>query len=77
MWNWPWDAVGKDFLPGGAFFAVAPSGSGFQVSVFGVAGVLIAADEGLELNLLGLNIGVDFAAPALKLPALGRLGFDR
>jgi hypothetical protein len=39
--------------------------------------VLLAVDEGLELNLLGLNIGVDAAVPALKLPAIGRLGLDR
>ncbi len=45
-------------------FAAAPSGSGFQVSLFGLAGVLLAADEGFELNLLGLNIGVDAAVPA-------------
>jgi hypothetical protein len=73
----PSNAVGKDFLPGGALFAPAPSGSGFQFSLYGVAGVLIAADEGFELNVLGLTIGVDIAAPALKLPAIGRLGFDR
>ena len=72
----PSNAVGKDFLPGGALFAPAPSGSGFQVSLYGLAGVLIAADEGFELNLLGLNIGLDVATPALKLPAIGRLGVD-
>jgi hypothetical protein len=73
----PANAMGKDFLPGGAVFAVAPSGSGFQVSLYGLAGFLIAAKEGFELNLLGLNIGVDAAAPALKLPAIGRLGGPR
>jgi hypothetical protein len=72
----PSNAVGKDFLPGGALFAAAPSGTGYQVSLFGVAGILVAVDEGVELNLLGLNIGVD-SAPALKLPAIGRLGFAR
>jgi hypothetical protein len=25
----------------------------------------------------GLNIGIDAAVPALKLPAIGRLGLDR
>ena len=73
----PSNAVGKDFLPGGALFAAAPSGSGFQISLYGVAGILLAANEGLELNLLGLNLGLDLAAPALKLPAIGRLGLDR
>jgi hypothetical protein len=73
----PSNAIGKDFLPGGALFAKAPSGSGFQVSVYGVVGILVAAEEGFELNVLGLNIGVDAAVPALKLPAVGRLGLDR
>jgi hypothetical protein len=70
-------AVGKDFLPGGAPFATAPSGSGFQISLYGLAGVLVALEEGFELNVLGLNIGVDAVVPALKLPAIGRLGLDR
>lgn len=73
----PSNAIGKDFLPGGALFAAAPSGSGFQVSLYGLAGFLIASDEGFELNLLGLNIGVDAVSPALKLPAIGRLGMSR
>jgi hypothetical protein len=72
----PSNAIGKDFLPEGAWFASAPSGSGFQVSLYGVAGFLVAAREGFELNLLGLNIGVDATAPAVKLPALGRMGID-
>ena len=73
----PSNAIVKDFLPGGALFAAAPSGSGFQVSLYGLGGVLLAIDEGLELNVLGLNIGIDAAVPALKLPAIGRLGLDR
>lgn len=70
----PSNGVGKDFLPGGAVFAAAPSGSGFQISLFGIAGLLIAATEGIEFNVLGLNFGIDAASPAIKLPALGRLG---
>ena len=70
----PSSAVGKDFLPGGGLFAAAPSGSGFQVSLYGLIGILLAAREGLEVNLLGLSFGVDPVRPALKLPALGRFG---
>jgi hypothetical protein len=73
----PSNAVGKDFLPGAGWFAAAPSGSGFQVSLYGVAGILVAAHEGFEVNLLGLSLGVDPARPALKLPAIGRLGLHR
>jgi hypothetical protein len=75
--NLPSNAVGKDFLPRGALLAAAPSGSGFQLSFYGLAGILVAAEEGVELNLLGLSIGIDAAAPALKLPAIGRLGIAR
>ena len=53
------NAVGKDFLPGGRVVAPAPSGSGFQVSLYGLIGILFAAREGLEVNLLGLSLGVD------------------
>ena len=73
----PSNAVGKDFLPDGGVLAAAPSGSGFQVSLYGVVGIMLAAREGLEVNLLGLSFGVDPARPALKLPALGRLGMAR
>ena len=73
----PSNAVGKDFLPGGGLFAAAPSGSGFQVSLYGLIGILLAAREGLEVNLLGLSLGVDPVRPALKLPALGRLAMLR
>ena len=45
-----------------------------------VSSALLAARIGqplrLELNLLGLNFGVDFNTPALRLPAIGRLGMD-
>ena len=73
----PSNAVGKDFLPGGGLFAATPSGSGFQLSLYGLFGILLAAREGLEVNLLGLSLGVDPVRPALKLPALGRLGMLR
>ncbi len=69
----PATALGKDYL-GNGLLARAPSGTGWQVSLYGVAGVLLAAEEGLEVNLLGLTVGIDPMGPALKLPGLGRLG---
>jgi len=39
--------------------------------------ILLAARGGLEMNLLGLSLGVDPVRPAQKLPALGRLGMAR
>src|SRR4029077_9103278 len=72
----PSNAVGKDFLPDGGLFAAAPSGSGYQISLYGLAGILIAAKEGFELTLLVLSLGIDPVRPALKLPAIGRLGLQ-
>lgn len=66
-------AVGKDYLPGGGIAGAAPSGTGYQLSLFGLAGVLVAVDEGLEVNLLGLTFGVDPMDLAIKLPGLGSL----
>ena len=68
------EAIGKDFLPGGAPVGVAPSGTGVQVSLLGLAGILVGWEEGIEVNLLGLTFGLDLNRPAIKLPGLGRLG---
>ena len=66
-------AIGKDYLPFGHILARTPSGTGWQLSVFGVLGVAAGADEGLELNVLGLVTGFDLRHPALKLPGIGRV----
>ncbi len=71
----PPTAIGKDYLVDGGVVARTPSGTGWQVSLAGLAGLMVALDEGLEVNLLGFTIGVDFLRPALKLPGIGRLGF--
>jgi len=70
----PSNAIGKDYLPNGSVLATAPSGTGYQFSLFGLAGLLAARKEGLEFNLLGLSFGLDVASPAIKLPGIGRLG---
>ncbi len=71
----PTTAIGKDYLPGGGLIARAPSGSGVQVSLRGLLGVIVALEEGVEINVLGLSAGIDLWPPALKLPGVGRLGF--
>ena len=70
----PPTAIGKDYLPDGRILAKSPSGTGFQVSFGGLAGVLFALDEGFEINLLGLTLGFHVYPPAIKLPGIGRLG---
>ncbi len=66
-------AIGKDYLPDGGIVARTPSGTGFQLSLGGLLGVLAGRDEGFELNVLGLVTGFDLFHPALKLPGIGRV----
>jgi hypothetical protein len=70
----PPTAVGKDYLANGSPAAVTPSGTGLQLSLLGLAGVLVGIEEGVELNVLGLTFGLDWNRPALKLPGVGRVG---
>ena len=71
----PPTAIGKDFLPGWRLLAPAPSGTGWQVSLGGAFGLLVALEEGIEINLLGAVFGLDLNPPAFKVPIVGRLGF--
>ena len=65
-------AIGKDYLTDGRVFARTPSGTGYQMSLHGLFGVAAAADEGFELNVLGLVAGFDLRHPAIKFPGIGR-----
>lgn len=70
----PPTAIGKDYPINGSLVDRTPSGTGYQFSLMGLFGVSLGREEGFELNLLGLNFGVDFYRPALKLPFIGRIG---
>jgi hypothetical protein len=72
----PPTAIGKDYL-GGRVLARAPSGSGLQLSLWGVLGLLASDVEGVELNVLGLTFGLNPFSPSVKLPLIGRLGVPR
>ena len=69
----PPTAIGKDYL-GNSVTAKAPSGTGIQISFFGLLGILAGVEEGLEINVAGLTFGVDPLGLALKLPGFGRIG---
>ena len=71
----PSTAIGKDFL-GTDLFSSAPSGTGYQLSVFGIFGVLLAAEEGVEVNIAGLVFGLDPLDLTIKLPLFGKIGFN-
>jgi len=72
----PPTAIGKDFN-GARLVGSAPRGSGLQLSLFGLLGVIASGVEGLEINVLGLTFGVNPFDPALKLPLVGRIGAAR
>jgi hypothetical protein len=72
----PPTAIGKDYR-GTKLIGSAPSGRGFQFSLFGLAGITASGVEGLEVNLLGLTFGINPFDPALKLPLVGRIGASR
>lgn len=75
----PPTAIGKDYL-GARLLARTPSGTGLQLNVLGVAGLLAGIEEGLEVNVLGMTFGLDPKSLAVKLPfagAFGLLGDER
>jgi len=67
-------ALGKDFAGWPLYLGMTPSATGAQVSAGGLLGISVGWVEGLELNILGVVIGIDLRRPALKLPGWGRLG---
>ena len=69
----PSTALGKDYL-GAGLIARTPSGTGWQISLFGLVGLLLAWEEGVEVNLLGMTFGIDPFDLAVKLPGVGRFG---
>jgi hypothetical protein len=70
----PPTAIGKDWRSDGQIVGLAPSHTGVQLSVRGLLGLTVAWVEGLEINVLGLVLGIDLRRPAIKLPGFGRIG---
>lgn len=68
----PNTAIGKDYLTP-AIADSTPSASGYQINLAGVLGVGLSVKEGLEINLLGLNLGIDPWHLGIKLPGVGQL----
>jgi hypothetical protein len=71
----PPNAVGRDFRPL-PYAGLTDSGTGIEVSLWGLAGVKLGWVEGVEVNMLGLVAGLDLRHPAVKVPGFGRVGFD-
>ena len=69
----PPTAIGKDYL-GWRSVGKTTSGTGGQASLMGLVGVAAGIEEGLEVNVLGLNFGIDPKSLSIKLPIAGRIG---
>ncbi len=70
----PPTAIGKDYRQDGGLIGLTPSQTGLQLSLAGLFGITVAWVEGLEVNVLGLVLGIDVRRPAIKIPGFGRIG---
>jgi hypothetical protein len=72
----PANAIGKDYRSLLNPIGLPPSGRGIQISILGLAGVTLGAEDGVEVNLLELNLGLAFSPLHLRLPFIGQLNND-
>lgn len=70
----PPDAVGRDYLPNGAFFHIADDWKDASFSLGGLLGLSVGLRSGFEVNFLGLVAGFDIVHPGIKIPGLGYFG---
>ena len=70
----PPTAIGKDYPFQGSWIGLTPSRTGVFATLGGYLGISAGWVEGIELNILGAVVGVDWRYPAIKLPGLGRIG---
>lgn len=69
----PPNAIGRDFRSG-PYLGWTDSGTGVEANLWGLLGIKIGWVEGVELNVLGLVVGLDIREPGIKLPGFGRVG---
>ena len=64
----PPHAIGKDWINDGSLVGWSETGTGVQVSLWGLLGFTVGLSDGVELNILGLSFGVDLLRPRLRSP---------
>ena len=71
--NMPANAIGKDYRPLTNPIGRPPSGKGVQLSILGLLGVNLGEQEGIEFNLLGMDLGINVSPLQVRLPFIGNL----
>lgn len=71
----PPNAIGRDYAPGLFALDWSRDGLDMHVTLGGLVGFSVGRLSGLEIHLGGLVAGIDVLRPALKVPALGRIGW--
>lgn len=66
-------AIGQDYLTNARFFSRTPSGTGYQLSIYGLFGITLAKKEGLTLNLFAATYGLNLDPPTIILPGFGNI----
>lgn len=69
----PVNAIGKDYFANESMVEGAPSDTGYQVSLYGLLGLLVARDGSQPARIL---LRYRPLGPAIKLPFIGRIGFS-
>lgn len=67
----PPDAVGRDYPVDGRLLRIDDDWRDIHASLYGLIGFSAGWRSGIELHLLGLVAGLDFADPGIKVPAFG------
>lgn len=70
----PPNAIGRDFRPL-PYAGLSDSRTGIELNLWGVLGFKLGVVEGVEINVLGLVVGLDLRHPGVKLPGFGLIGF--
>ena len=70
----PPHAVGRDYLPDGAFVHLDQDGKDLHLTIRGLIGLSAGVRSGFEVHFLGLVAGIDVMRPGIKIPTFGRIG---